>query len=196
MTVKRKKVGKKMKKLCITLGLICIIILVVVFGKTSETATPRASAYLRMHVRANSNETGDQAVKYRVRDAVVAYLTPLVATCHTKAEAESMLKENLKNISAVATETLCRAGYDYGAVAKLKQEQFPTRVYDGFTLESGIYDALIIELGSGLGENWWCVVYPPLCFTGQSSGGTTVKYRSKILEIINRFRHRQTGGNT
>ncbi len=185
-----------MKKFCITFGLLCIIILVVVFGKSNQTATPNTNAYLRMHVRANSNDATDQAVKYRVRDAVVEYLTPIVATCDSKQAVYRLLKQNLAALSSVATTVLQREGFLYTATVRLAEEQFPTRVYEGLTLGQGIYDALLIELGSGKGDNWWCVVYPPLCFTGQSDGGNTVKYRSKILEIINRFKRKQTGGNT
>ena len=64
------------------------------------------------------------------------------------------------------------------------EERFPTRVYEGVTLAAGVYDALILELGSGEGDNWWCVVYPPLCFTG---GSVNVVYRSKIAQIIRQF---------
>jgi stage II sporulation protein R len=75
-------------------------------------------------------------------------------------------------------------GYYYGARAEIRTENFPTRVYDDLTLEAGVYDALIIELGSGNGDNWWCVIYPPLCFTG---GTSSVTYRSVIYDIIKRF---------
>ena len=67
-------------------------------------------------------------------------------------------------------------------------EEFPTRVYGGLTLENGFYDALIIELGSGKGDNWWCVVYPPLCFSGE---GTNYVYKSKLKQIINDFYEKQ-----
>ena len=74
--------------------------------------------------------------------------------------------------------------FNYSAKASVKKEKFPTRVYQGVQLESGIYDALIIELGSGKGDNWWCVVYPPLCFTGEN---VKYSYKSKILQIIRSF---------
>ena len=140
--------------------------------------------YLRIHVRANSNSETDQAVKYRVRDAVVEFLTPTVAECETKAEAMAAVKRQLPAISAVADEVLRENGFSYGARASLRQEEFPTRVYENATLDAGMYDALIVELGTGTGDNWWCVVYPPLCFT---AGNGNIVYKSKILEIIHRF---------
>ena len=145
-------------------------------------------AYLRVHIRADSNSEEDQAVKYKVRDRVVEFLTPAVADCATKQEAMQTVEQKLEEIERVAEEVLRANGFSYGARAKLKKEEFPTRVYDGVTLEAGVYDALILELGSGAGDNWWCVVYPPLCFAG---GNGNVVYKSKIAEIIKRFFEKQ-----
>ena len=185
-----------MKRFCITFGLLCIIIVVVLLGRAEKPVSTPQSAYLRMHVRANSNLSEDQAVKYRVRDAVVEYLTPLVADCDSKRQTDEVLRQNLRAISGVAARVLRSQGFYYGATARLAEEEFPTRVYEGLTLAQGVYDALIIELGSGKGDNWWCVIYPPLCFTGETDGTNVIRYRSKIIEIINRFKRKQTGGNT
>lgn len=141
--------------------------------------------YLRIHVRADSNENEAQAVKYKVRDRVVAYLTPLVASYQTKAQAMEGIENNLEKISAVATQVLREEGFSYSAKAALRREEFPTRVYGEYTLPAGVYAALILELGRGEGDNWWCVVYPPLCFAVTN---TDVVYRSKILEIIEEWK--------
>ena len=93
----------------------------------------------------------------------------------------------LPSAAAEADKVLRANGYTYGARASIRQEQFPTRVYDGVTLDAGVYDALIVELGTGAGDNWWCVVYPPLCFSG---GNGNVIYKSKIAEIIGKFFNR------
>ena len=140
--------------------------------------------YLRIHIRANSNLEVDQSVKYLVKDKVVNFLTPLISECDTKIKAQNTLEKNLKNIEQVANEVLKNNGYNYVSSAKINTEKFPTRVYSNLTLEAGYYDALIINLGSGSGDNWWCVVYPPLCFTGE---GTSYIYKSKIYEIIKNF---------
>lgn len=146
------------------------------------------TSYLRVHVRANSNSEEDQQVKYSVKEAVVDYLTPLIAEGSTFEQAYNILEANLKNIEAVADGVLKEYGFEYKSTAKLNQEYFPTRSYDELTLENGYYDALILNLGSGTGNNWWCVVYPPLCFIGkEGSAGKNIKYRSKILEIIQGF---------
>ena len=153
-------------------------------GAEEGAGADGAAAYLRVHIRANSNGAEDQAVKYLVRDEVVEYLTPVAAACGTKAEAVSAIGARLEEIEAVAARVLRENGYGYGARASIRAEEFPTRVYGGATLPAGVYDALILELGTGAGDNWWCVVYPPLCFSG---GAANVVYKSKILEIIRDF---------
>lgn len=178
-----------MKKFCITFLLSGIIILSAIgfgaFGGGSGNGSANAE-YLRIHIRADSNDGEDQAVKYMVRDAVVEYLTPIVAEAGTKEKAMSLMKANLKQLSDVADGVLKANGFTYGARAELKEEEFPTRVYGEYTLEAGVYQALIIYLGSGKGDNWWCVVYPPLCFAGQP--GENVVYKSKIKEIIENWK--------
>ena len=184
-----------MKNVCIIFLLSIIISLTAFgFGGFSGKEAPRyalntqsgaqAEEYLRIHIRADSNEDKAQAVKYKVRDRVVEYLTPLVAGYETKAEAMQGIAQNLPAISAVAEKILQQEGFSYGAGAEMKVENFPTRVYGDYTLPAGEYSALIIRLGRGEGDNWWCVVYPPLCF---AATGTDVVYKSKIKEIIERF---------
>lgn len=174
-----------MKKVIVIVLLVaCICGLALGFGGTSETQAAEQSAYLRVHIRANSNSTEDQAVKYSVRDGVVSYLTPFVAECTTKSEAMELIGGKLQEISRVADGILRQNGFYYGASAFLREEEFPTRVYEEVTLSAGVYDALILELGLGSGDNWWCVVYPPLCFAG---GNGNIVYKSKIAEIIRNF---------
>ena len=176
--------GKKreMKKLCITLILIAIIVLSGIAQILPQNQVQKE--YLRIHVRANSNSELDQSVKYLVKNRVVEYLTPYIAECDTKQKAERMLKDNLSAIESIASTTLKNSGFSYLAKASLKSESFPTRTYKNLELIAGVYDALILELGDAKGDNWWCVVYPPLCFVGEGQG---VVYRSKILQVISDF---------
>ena len=165
-----------MKFRCITFLCCCIILLVsITSGCMGQTE------YLRIHVRANSNSASDQQVKYLVRDEVVKYLSPLVVGCANKQQAIGVVKQNESAINGLIDALLVKNGFNYSSKVKVIEEFFPTRVYESVTLESGYYDAVIIELGSAKGENWWCVVYPPLCFLGEEN----VKYRSKIFDIIN-----------
>lgn len=144
------------------------------------------SEFLRIHIRANSDTACDQSVKYEVKDAVVDYLMPIAASCASKKEAMHNVESLLGEIEKIAERVLGECGYRYQAKAKLTREEFPTRVYEGVTLESGIYDALILELGKAEGANWWCVIYPPLCFAGEAEGAN-IQYRSAIYDIIAGF---------
>lgn len=173
-----------MKKYCILFGLLFIIILTV--AVTAQKTPAPEPEYLRMHVRANSNSAEDQAVKYEVKEAIVGFLMPVAASADDKEEAIALLRARLPEIEEVADEVLAENGFSYTARASVREEEFPTRVYEGVTLEAGVYDALIVELGTGKGDNWWCVIYPPLCFSGEATGNN-VQYRSRIWEIIRNF---------
>jgi len=176
-----------MKKSCIIFLLSIIISLTAigfVGGLTSQTTC--ATEYIRIHIRANSNAKQDQDVKYLVKDEVVDFLTPVVAECPTREDAQTALKNHLTGVERTARRVLQREGFSYGASACVKVERFPTRAYGEYVLEEGEYLALILELGGGTGDNWWCVVYPPLCFAGNSR--TQILYRSKIAEIIQNWR--------
>ena len=176
-----------MKKNCIIFLTLIIITLTALGFSGGFSAAQENLAhgeYLRIHIRADSNDAEAQAVKYRVRDDVVEYLTPLVATYATQSAAMEGVRTHLSQLAQVASRTLKENGFSYGATAELTIEKFPTRVYGEYTLPAGEYAALILRLGSGAGDNWWCVVYPPLCFVGKQGN---VVYQSKILEIIKKW---------
>jgi stage II sporulation protein R len=98
------------------------------------------------------------------------------------------IENNLSLREKTADDVLTANGFEYRSSAKLHKENFPERVYDGITVAGGVYDALILNLGSGSGDNWWCVVYPPLCFIDNTiEGDKGVIYKSKIKEIIDRI---------
>lgn len=173
-----------MKKIIIVaVALVVVVACIVAVPQTSSNAD-----FLRIHIRADSNDSADQNVKYQVKAAVVEYLTPYIAQADSKQKAMQIVNAQLRNIESVCDETLAQNGFTYKSHAKLCAEQFPDRAYNGVTLPSGVYDALIVELGSGSGNNWWCVVYPPLCFVGGESNGTNqIIYKSKLMEIIQKW---------
>ncbi len=173
-----------MKKLCIVFAFLPILLATAAI--TAQEKPSQTSAYLRMHVRANSDDLADQQIKYEVKDAIVQYLIPVVADCTDKPSAIAALTACLDEVEQVADEVLSEHGFAYRATARVCRESFPDRVYEGVTLSAGVYDALIVELGEGAGANWWCVVYPPLCFSGEVTG-QTIQYRSRLLEIIENF---------
>ena len=141
---------------------------------------------IRIHVRANSNTIVDQSVKYEVKDEIVEYLTPYVCDAMSFDEALNSVERRLVDIENIADGVLKSKGFNYGVRARLTKEKFPARTYDGYTLEEGVYNALIIELGDGVGDNWWCVLFPPLCFSPQGKGNT-IEYRSKLAELCKKI---------
>ena len=174
-----------MKKICITFCVLLIIIATVLTANGfSLNGGGQNEQYLRIHVRANSNSEYDQSIKYAVKDEVVEFITPYVAQCTDKDRAMQVIGGILGDIEDVCDSALENLSVNYRSRAEVRKEYFPTCVYDGATLEAGDYDALIIELGKGTGDNWWCVIYPPLCFTSASAD---VQYRSIIKDIIDKF---------
>ena len=139
--------------------------------------------YLRIHIRANSNSYADQSVKYKVKDAVVEELIPLVSEIESFEEAKKVIEANFGFIESVADRVLEENDFTYKTHAKIDNEYFPTRTYEDVTLEEGNYDALILELGSGEGNNWWCIVFPAFCFT-KTKNSDNIVYISRIWEII------------
>lgn len=123
---------------------------------------------LRLHVVADSNSQEDQAVKLKVRDAVIQALEPELARVDTKEQAQALISSKLDYLEQVANKTLDDAGASDRAVVTLERESYDTRDYDTFSLPAGVYDSLRITIGSGQGENWWCVVFPSLCMPAAS----------------------------
>ncbi len=134
---------------------------------------------LRLHIRANSDAAADQNVKLEVRNAVNAYIERNVDK-DTFEEAYADIARRLCEIDRVADATLKKHGFTYGARSRLDNEYFPSRQYGDTVVPEGYYDALIIELGAGGGANWWCVVYPPLCY----GDAERAEYKSFFAELF------------
>lgn len=144
--------------------------------------------YLRVHIRANSNSEIDQNIKYIVKDKVVDFVTPYLIDCDSKQKSVDTINGLILQIENLCDNVLSQNGFNYTSKAKIDTEKFPTRTYDNVTLEAGIYDALIIELGSGKGDNWWCIVYPPLCFVNKSNlTEQNIQYQSYLMDIIKKY---------
>jgi stage II sporulation protein R len=147
----------------------------------------KTNSVVRIHIRANSNSEEDQSIKLLVRDSIINCITPMIAECESSDDVKYMLSCNIDLIESIADNVLSNNGFDYHSDASINYEYFPSRSYDGEVFPADYYDALIVELGTGKGDNWWCVAYPPLCFVGDDVGTNCVKYKSKLLELINDF---------
>lgn len=136
---------------------------------------------LRLHVVANSDSEEDQALKLRVRDAVLEEANGLLAQADSRDQAVGLLRENLDRLETAAEQTLLAQGSAQTVTVSLERELFGTRYYDTFALPGGYYDALRVTLGSGEGHNWWCVVYPQIC-TAAVSDQRTVAVMGGLTE--------------
>lgn len=121
---------------------------------------------LRFHVLANSDSGEDQALKLKVRDAVGAYLSEPLKEAASLSESEKIVEENIPEIEQTAGEVIRAEGYDYEVSASLETCMFPEKTYGDYTFPAGEYEALRLVIGEGEGHNWWCVMYPNLCFSG------------------------------
>lgn len=166
------------------IAIAAVTVIALIVGAFAIVGTEKNS-YIRIHIRANSNSEYDQSVKYTVKDSVVEAITPLAEDITDKESMYKVLENNLTIIKAAADRKLGELGVNYRANIRLCREKFPTRTYDDLTLTGGVYDALIIELGEGVGDNWWCVAFPPLCFVGEKMDGKKVEYRSKLYQLFN-----------
>lgn len=138
--------------------------------------------YLRLHIRANSNLQVDQNVKYEIKTKVVEILSPKLCNVESKSNAIEIVNKMKIILKSECDKILAKNGFFYSSNIRIANEFFPTRTYCNTTLESGYYDAVIVELGEAEGDNWWCVMYPPLCFVNKNENQIQIKYESKIIE--------------
>ena len=139
---------------------ICLMLSVCQLHGTCEGVRQNA---VRLHILANSDSEEDQALKLKVRDAVLALSAGWQEEAATAAEALALAESRLPAIQAAAQAVVAAEGYDYSVRAEVCRMYFTTRQYDTLTLPAGTYDAVRLSIGAGEGQNWWCVMYPPLC---------------------------------
>lgn len=125
---------------------------------------------IRLHVIANSDSEEDQALKRQVRDALLGKMAPAFSRSGAADEARRYIIENLNEIEALAQTTVREAGFDFPVRAEFGVFAFPTKVYGDTVLPAGQYQALRVVIGEGRGQNWWCVLFPPLCFVDITTG--------------------------
>lgn len=123
---------------------------------------------IRLHVVANSDSDRDQTLKLQVRDKVLAFTEQTMRASASRAEANNALREALPQIKSMAEDILRENDCSDSVEARLEPAEFPLKAYDGFRLPAGEYMALRVLIGEAAGQNWWCVVYPPLCMAAAS----------------------------
>lgn len=146
------------------IALLLSVALVALFGFwLNREQTQLADKVVRLHIIANSDSAEDQALKLRVRDHILEESQDLIVTDGGLDAAVASINGHLDDLVDAATETVQAAGYDYPVTATLEKTWFPTKTYTDFAMPAGNYTALRIVIGEGKGQNWWCVVFPPLC---------------------------------
>ena len=178
----------------------------------NDVSTDIADSVFRLHVIANSDSDMDQNLKYIVRDHLLEYMNALCVNCSSKEEAIAIANENIETFQKIALDTIKDEGFNYSVNVEIGNFELPTKHYGDISLPAGYYDALKVEIGEAKGQNWWCVMFPPLCFVDASSGivpeeskedlensltdeefsivsdneeNLTFKLKFKILEILN-----------
>lgn len=160
--------SEKLKYSFIIIFLLFLFICVSAISYVNAVSTNIADNVFRLHVIANSDSEEDQNLKYIVRDAILNHVNEIGTSATSKEELISML--DLENIKQIAKQTIYEQGYDYDVSVEIGNFSFPTKTYGDISLPSGFYDALRVKIGSAEGKNWWCVMFPPLCFVDISSG--------------------------
>lgn len=165
----------------VIIAAVLLILTLFVFIKAEDNET----TYLRIHILSNSCSERDENVKFSVKEKLCSLLTPLMANVSSVEEAKDITESSLPSLQNKISTFLNNQGYEYGAELEVNNEFFPTRSYEGYVVESGFYDALIVKLGVAKGDNWWCVIYPPLCFLNSSQGNVVLK--SRLKQMIEKF---------
>ena len=127
-----------------------------------------AQNVLRLHVIANSDSEADQALKLRVRDRILTESALLFASCTTREDSKRIFAAEKARIEAAAQDEIISQGFSYPVSVSLAKTSFPMKSYDGITLPAGDYEAVRVSIGEAKGQNWWCVMFPPLCFVDGS----------------------------
>lgn len=181
------------------------------YSYASNVSEGLAEDIFRLHILANSDSEEDQALKLKVRDAVLEYMKTLTADISDKQAVIELSKKHSDDFKKIAEQIIQENGYDYSVTIEIGNFYFPTKYYGNISLPAGNYDALKIEIGQAKGQNWWCSLFPPLCFVSVSSGvvdeegeeylkenlsdeefaivsgsSSEVEFKFKIIEMINK----------
>ena len=161
---------KNFKHFVLIIFLLFIYISFCAFHYAYAISTKIENNIFRLHVIANSNSVEDQNLKYKVRDRILEYFNNNSVSCSNKNDCINFVNNNIQTIKQIAQNTVYENGYNYPIEIAVGNFAFPTKKYGDIRFPSGYYDGLKIKIGEASGENWWCVMFPPLCFVDATSG--------------------------
>ena len=141
---------------------------------------------IRIRIIPNSNSSFDQDIKAKVKDKIEITMYDLLKDAESSEEAEEIIKNNLELVDRDVKKVLSDENYDKGYKINFGENYFPEKEYKGVKYEEGYYESLLITLGKGEGDNWWCVLFPPLCLI-EGEEDTEVEYKSIVMEILNKY---------
>jgi stage II sporulation protein R len=185
----------KLKNAIILIFLLFIYTFICAQSYVTAICTDLSNSVFRLHVLANSDSDEDQSLKLTVRDSLLDYMNNICANCSTKEEAISIAMEHVTDFQNIAEQTIKENGYNYPVKININNFYFPTKNYGDISLPAGFYDALRVEIGEAKGRNWWCVMFPSLCFIDVSSGVVDDKAKKNLEENLNEESYNIVSGN-
>lgn len=162
--------NEKLKSFILLALLLFLYVFISAQSYVTAVSTNLSNAVFRLHVIANSDTDEDQTLKLKVRDSLLKYMNEICSNCSTKAEAISIATQYKNEFQKIAEQAITDNGYNYPVKINIDNFYFPTKNYGDISLPAGMYDALRVEIGEAKGQNWWCVMFPSLCFIDISSG--------------------------
>ena len=172
------------KRLIIVLLLLILFIFISAISYVSAVSNNIANGVFRLHVIANSDSPEDQNLKYIVRDELIKYMNTLAKDCTSKQEVIEIAQNNISNFENIAKKTIQDNGFNYNVTVEIGNFDFPTKTYGDITLPAGTYDSLKIKIGKSEGQNWWCVMFPPLCFVNVTTGIVPEESKKEMKEAM------------
>lgn len=139
---------------------------------------------LRFHVLANSNSKEDQELKLKVRDAIGSYMQQELENIENLEESKKIITKDMEKIKETAREVIKQEGYDYQVGVSLTKADFPRKTYGNYSFPEGEYQALRVVIGAGKGKNWWCVMYPNMCFQGSMYEVVEEKAKKELKQVL------------
>ena len=164
--MKKLKIGR----IFVILILLSLFILISAISYVDAVSNNIADSVFRLHVIANSDSKEDQELKLKVRDELLSYMNIISENSASKQEAMQIANEHKEEFIQIAEKVIKENGYNYTVNVQIGKADFPTKYYGDITLPAGTYDALKVQIGEAKGQNWWCVMFPPLCFVDVSTG--------------------------
>lgn len=175
---------KILKRLTLIIILLAFFIIISAISYVSAVSKNISNSVFRLHVIANSDSNEDQQLKYIVRDNLIQYMNTLTKNITSKEAAIEIAKEHKQDFYDIAVKTIRENGYNYDVKIDIGNSYFPTKYYGDISLPAGYYDALKVEIGESAGQNWWCVMFPPLCFVDMSTGIVPDESKQTIKENL------------